>query len=95
MERGDLYASNGPAIHELSFEDGVVHVECSPAECVILYNGSKKNPKRVSPDGDLTSVELPLDSEAPFFRIAVIDRAGRIASSRGYFRDELTESKMC
>ena len=90
MERGDMYASNGPAIHEISLENGVVHVECSPAERVILYNGSKKNPGKSATGGDLTSVDLPLDEQAPFFRIAVIDKNGRIASSRGYFRDELS-----
>lgn len=30
LERGDFYSSSGPEIYELYFEDGILHVSCSP-----------------------------------------------------------------
>ena len=89
METGNMYASNGPSIDELSLEDGIVHLECSPAERVVLYNGSKKCPGKTAKDGiPVTSADLPLAPDSPFFFVSVIDEHGRIATSRGYFRDE-------
>lgn len=90
MEHGEMYATTGPEIKELSYEDGTVHVECSDAARIILYNGGK-NPVNVlaGADGTLTSADLKLSEKAPFFFVSVIDKNGNRATSRGYFRDEL------
>jgi hypothetical protein len=89
MERGDMYASTGPRINELSLEDGFVHVECSPASHVVLFTGSKSPEFVIAPKGEtLTSVSLPLDPIAPYFRLSVIDEQGHRASTRGFFREE-------
>jgi hypothetical protein len=90
MERGDMYASTGPAIKELSFEDGVVHVECSEAVKIHIFNGSKNTPTVFgSEENPLTSADLKLDEKAPFFFVVVVDKNGGMATSRGYFRNEL------
>ena len=89
MERGEMYASMGPLIHEISLENGVVHVECSPASRIVLYTGSKTPKFSVPEHGkSLTSADLKLDPIAPYFRVAVIDEEGKIASTRGFFRSE-------
>ena len=89
MERGDMYASSGPLIHELSMDGGVVHIECSPAKRIILFDGGKKPYFAVPLQGEyLTSCDLKLRPTARYFRVAVIDEEGGIASSRGYFPDE-------
>ena len=91
MEKGEMYASMGPLIHEISLEDGVVHVECSPASRIVLYTGSKTPKFAVPAQGEtLTSADLKLDPIAPYFRVAVIDEEGKIASSRGFFRSEFS-----
>jgi hypothetical protein len=90
MEKGDMYASTGPKIHELTFEDGIVSVECSDAKKIHLYNGSKRFPHVYAADGEyITHATFRLDDEAKFFFISVIDENGGIATTRGYFRDEL------
>ena len=90
MEKGDMYASTGPAIKELSFEDGVVHVECSEAVKIHIFNGSKNTPTVFgSEENPLTSADLKLDEKAPFFFVVVVDKNGGMATSRGYFRNEL------
>lgn len=89
MEHGNMYASTGPRIDEISIEDGVVHVECSPASKILLFSGSKAPKRAVAEHGtSITSADLPLDEIAPYFRISVVDEHGRRASSRGFFRSE-------
>ncbi len=91
MENGDMYASTGPSIHELYYEDGIVHVECSESEKIYLFNGSKKTSRLLAQEGEkLTSADLVLDEKAPFFFVVVVDKTGGMATSRGYFRDELS-----
>lgn len=89
MEQGKMYASAGPRIDELSIEDGVVHVECSPAREIILFSGSKAPKFIIAPKGEtITSADLPLDTIAPYFRVAVVDEQSHTASTRGFFREE-------
>ena len=89
METGNMYSSTGPEIHEISADGNKIHIKCSPAECVILHDGGK-GPKRVeSYDCDVTEADFTLSDQADFFRISVIDSKGKIASSRGFFRNEL------
>lgn len=89
MERGDMYASTGPEIKELYVEDGTVHIECSPAEQVVLYLGGKsQRVEKVHPGETLTCADLPLPDNAPYFRVAVFDQYANAASTRGFFADE-------
>ena len=89
MECGSMYASTGPLIHEISLEDGRVHVECSPVKRIILHTGSKAPRFDVSEEGKtICSTTLKLDPIAPYFRVTVIDEEGRMATSRGFFRSE-------
>lgn len=89
MECGNMYASTGPRINEISIEDGKVHVESSPARQIILFSGSKAPQSIIAEEGEsLTSADLKLDKIAPYFRISVVDERGHRASSRGFFRSE-------
>ena len=87
MEAGDMYASNGPRIEKIALcedEDGKrwVHVETSPAAEVYLHVGSKA-PAFKKEEG--TSFDLPLHPNASYFRVAVYDKEGKVANSRGYY----------
>ena len=84
-----MYASSGPCISELYLENGTVHVECSPASQIILYTGGK-TPKyaRAAANEVLTSADLPLVENAPYFRVSVVDEHGNMACTRGFFADE-------
>lgn len=94
MEQGEMYSSTGPRINEIYIDEEVIHIETSPASRIIVFDGGK-SPKRLLADrGELiTSADIPLSSKAKFFRVAVIDEKGKIASSRGYFRDEWESQK--
>lgn len=89
MESGEMYSSTGPRIHEISIDNGTVHVECSPAEQIIVFNGSKAPKWDIAADGEsLISGNFELDPRSKYFRVAVIDKKQRIATSRGFFRSE-------
>ena len=93
LDKKEFYASNGPELREISIKDGeegkMVHVECSPASKIFVYYGSKA-PKRVRlPEGETReSFDLPLHPSAEYVRVSVYDEKGRVANSRGFFRDE-------
>ena len=68
----------------------MVHVECSPAEQVVLNAGGKSQRVEKAKRGELlTSADLTLPPNAPYFRIAVYDEYANAASTRGFFADEL------
>ncbi len=90
MERGDMYASTGPLIHEVSYENGVVHIACSPASSVICHIGSK-HPASVhaSINNTITEADIELHPQARYMRITVIDENGNTADTRAFSREEL------
>ncbi len=89
LEKGEFYASNGPDINSLWFEDGKVHVECTPAvtvNCIFGVKVAKRVPAR---DGQLvTEAEFEIKPNHKWFRIHVEDEHGRFADSRAFFMDE-------
>ncbi len=86
FERGDYYSSTGPQILSLSIEDcKTVHVETSDAD----RNNTRKTKIALDENsGTVNSAEFELHHKANYFRITVIDKQGKRACSRGYFRDE-------
>ena len=90
MERGDMYASMGPVIHEVSVDGNHLCVRCSPAAHIYMYDGGK-NPKRIHAvdGGMLTQAEFEIGERARYIRISVRDAQGRWADTRGYSREEI------
>ncbi len=80
LKAGHYYSSQGPEIHDIRLDDGEVRVECSPASTIIIQGrGSKADFARGC---DLTEARFPLARhEAAYFRITVVDQAGRKAWS--------------
>ena len=88
MEKGEMYSSTGPLIHEISLTNDKVTVKSSNAKVIICHDGSKA-PKRIeAQNGSVNEAEFTLNSRAEYFRISVIDENGKIASSRGFFKNE-------
>lgn len=87
---GDFYASQGPEIHDLYFEDGVLHVECSPVVRVYCITESRDNQAAYGGNGGLaTHAAFRIRPEYGYVRISVQDEAGLRADSRAFFPDEL------
>jgi hypothetical protein len=91
LRGGAFYSSTGPAIEELSAEDGVVEVRTTPARSVVLMTGRTRgasvNAGRPgysyrgevldrSADGGITAARLSAPRQAPYARLEVSDRNG-------------------
>jgi hypothetical protein len=91
LRAGAFYSSTGPAIEELTFEDGVVEVRTTPARSVVLMTGRTRgasvNAGRsgysyrgevldCGEDGGITAARLSAPRQAPYGRIEVTDENG-------------------
>jgi hypothetical protein len=105
MEKGELYASTGPAIKELYLEDGVLKVSCSQAVEVVLST-QRRFARRVKADTgayleyaefdikdhlERSQKVVEVIGENPYIRITVKDAQGNCAYTRAYFFKELVE----
>lgn len=87
---GHFYASQGPAINELWFEDGKIHITCSPADRVILNTGRRRAACEYAENGELlTHVSFTVKPEDDYVRITVIDEKGYPANTNAYFTKDL------
>ena len=90
MEQGDMYASMGPAFKEVSFEDGVLHVECSDVARIYVFNGGKSPVFLRAAEGEvLSGGDFKIDPRARYVRVCIEDAQGRRADTRGYTLQEL------
>ena len=105
LERGDFYASTGPEIHELYIEDGIVHIECSDAREIFLHTERRETrAKRGTAESPVREANFDLKKfiaasgnriamrYRPWFRLEVIDHAGRNAVTRAFYVDELVNA---
>lgn len=89
LEKGDLYATQGPTIEELYVEDGKVYIKCSEAIAVIMATKSRYG-KVIQAEGGKRITQAVFDlPEDEYMRFEVVDAYGRRANTRGYFLDEL------
>ena len=91
LEDGHFYASEGPEIHELWYEDGKVHVKCSEADKIVCNFGTRKARSAYAENGVLlTEAEFEMPEwKFHYLRITVTDKTGKHACTNAYFEDEL------
>ena len=90
LERGDFYASWGPEIHELWYEDGYVHVRCSEAGRILCTYGARRTGVVTAEEGSsVTEAAFPVRENDVYLRITVEDKRGRCADTNAYFVNDL------
>jgi hypothetical protein len=90
MEAGNFYASEGPEIHELYVEDGMVHVKCSPADRIFCtYETRAAGYVLAENDVFLTEASFDVNPELGYFRITVVDEKGKHACTNAYFPEDI------
>ncbi len=94
LEQGNFYASTGPEIHELYYEDGKVHIECSPCDDICMVTLGRRGKRVASEDGSLiTSADFAIDKELfGYVRFRITDAKGKKAWTNTYYVDELDPS---
>ena len=85
---GNFYASEGPLIYNLWYEDGKVYVENSPAQRVFITKPGK-NVGVVASDDPVMDASFTVDDDDQYFYITVVDEKGRKAYTNAYFLDEI------
>ena len=93
LEDGHFYASEGPEIYDLWYEDGNVHVTCSDADRICCNYKVRRAEIAVSEDGQplLNEATFSFKPEWGYFRITVIDAKGRHACTNAYFAEDLCD----
>ncbi len=89
LEAGHFYASTGPEIKELWFEDGNVYIRCSPAVKIVASFGIRKKVCIRKTDADLVEAVIPVTKDDIYVRVTVWDEDHKHADTNAYFVDEL------
>lgn len=90
IQKGDFYASAGPAINELTVENNKVMIKCSPAVRITLNTAGRHGGVVNAPENEVvTAAEFDIDPTDIYFRLEVTDERGRRANTRAYFLDDI------
>ena len=90
LVNGNFYSSHGPLIHNLWFEDGKIHVDCSDAVKIRLNTGIRRSAMLTAGDGEvINSADFDVVPVDGYVRITVIDSQGNCANTNAYFTDSL------
>ena len=88
LERGDFFCASGrddpPRFLGLWVEDGVVQVDCTPAENVVLLANDRRYQHFNHGGAPVTHAEFPLNAADQYFRIQLLDARGNHANSHAY-----------
>lgn len=87
--KGDFYASQGPEIYDLWFEDGEIHITCSPAKRIVFTTAVRKTGVVLTDGSPVTEGRFKVLPEYGYVRITVEDSDGKRANTNAYFTDEL------
>lgn len=92
LEDGNFYASEGPEIYELWYEDGYVHIRCSDADSIFCMYGIRMGDIVFAENGvPATEATFAVPETCGYFRITVKDKYGKVACTNGYFVEDLVK----
>ena len=90
LEKGEFYASMGPEIHDLYYEDGRVYITCSPAQRIMMNTQVRRAKCAWAKEGEtLTHASFEVKPDCGYIRLTVMDERGRCANTNAYFLDEI------
>lgn len=89
LEEGDFYASEGPLIKELWYEDGRVYITFAPAREAFITKATRNVFRVKGKEGLITEASFPVEEDDVYFRITVEGPDGKRAYTNAYFLDEI------
>lgn len=85
LEKGHSYATGGPEIYELYYEDGKVHIETSEAVTIVLSSGNRYTRRvRGTAENGVNSADFDVRPVKGYFRVTVTDKYGKKAYTNAY-----------
>jgi len=95
LETGNFYASQGPIIKALWYEDKKICIDCEPAARVQFNTAiTLANSVKMKDGEPITHAEFPLDQSYGYVRVTVVGKNGKKANTNTYFLDELMKEDM-
>lgn len=89
---GNFYASEGPEIYDLWYEDGKVHVHCSDADKIYCTYKVRHAEIVFAENGDpLNEAVFNFKPDWGYMRITVVDVHGKHACTNAYFAEDITD----
>lgn len=86
LKAGTFYSSTGPEIHDIHVEGRELRVDCSAAASVIVQGHGCAAQATHGQSMTRTTMNLGRFDASPWFRVTVVDRAGRRAWSNPIWR---------
>lgn len=88
---GHFYASQGPEIYSLTFDDGKIHITTSPAMKITMESGVRYVGARYATkeSGPITEATFTVAPDCNYVRFTVFDEQGKAANTNAYFVDAL------
>jgi hypothetical protein len=85
LKNGHYYSSQGPTIADIRFEGDAVVIKSSPAFQISIVGRASRNEKLSGTN--LMSARFPLSKfDGDWWRVVIIDAAGKIAWSNPFYR---------
>ena len=88
LANGNFYASQGPEIKQIKYEDGKISIECSECSNIRLNTGIRRA-QTLHGEKSYTRAEFSVNPDDVYVRFTVTDFRGNHANSIAYFVDEL------
>lgn len=89
MVKGHFYASEGPEIEALYYEDGKVYIRTSPAQAIFAAKGNKNAAVRWGRETPIREAVFEIDPGDVYFYLTVVGPNGDKAYTNAYFLDAL------
>ncbi len=96
LKDGHYYSSQGPQFHDIKLHGKEIEIACSPVDTITVVCGNSRTCTKTgkaitSASFDLAKLKTGwlLKKPSPWFRVTVIDHAGKRAWSNPYWWDEL------
>ena len=90
LVNGDFYASQGPEIYELTYDNGEVNIKCAPSATIVLSTARRSvQTVRAAENEFVTEASFNVEDADGYFRLTVTDKCGKKAHTSAYFIDEL------
>ena len=88
--KGNFYASTGPEIKELYYEESEIFVNCSDAEYISFTTEGRRARRISASDGKpLNNASFKILPDDGYVKITITDKNGKKAYTNAYFVDDL------